>query len=123
MTTIEQVKEAVARFVRAGDTNDVTLLDQVLHTHFQNVQDGFFDKKGIFVFSKEDYKNLVKTNRFGGTERSIEFKAVDILGRIAHVKVRLESTALIFHSTLLLTLEDERWTVIHNIPTIEKNVA
>ena len=49
MTTTEQVKETVASFVRAGDTNDVTLLDEVLHTHFQNVQDGFvkiFARKG-----------------------------------------------------------------------------
>jgi hypothetical protein len=120
MTTIAQVKEAVADFVRAGDTNDVTLLDHVLHTHFQNVQDGFFEEQGVFVFSKEEYKTLVKTKRFGGSPRKIYFEAVDITGKIAHVKVRLESEFLVFHSVLLLGNEGERWTIIHNIPTVEK---
>jgi hypothetical protein len=120
MTTIAQVKEAVADFVRAGDTNDVTLLDHVLHTHFQNVQDGFFEEQGVFVFSKEEYKTLVKTKRFGGSPRKIEFETVDITGKIAQVKVRLESEFLVFKSILLLGYEGERWTIIHNIPSIEK---
>jgi hypothetical protein len=120
MTTLEQVKETVADFVRAGDTNDVTLLDQVLHTHFQNVQDGFFEEHGVFVFSREDYKNLVKTRRFGGVPRIIEFGTVNISGNIAHVNVRLESKYLVFNSMLLLGNDGERWTIIHNIPTIEK---
>ena len=120
MNTTTQVKETVAEFVRAGDTNDVALLDQVLHTHFQNVQDGFFEEKGIFVFSKEDYKTLVKTKRFGGTPRTIEFESVDLSGNTAHVKVRLESKFLVFNSVLLLCNEGDRWTIMYNIPRIEK---
>ncbi|HEU5289444.1 MAG TPA: nuclear transport factor 2 family protein [Cyclobacteriaceae bacterium] len=120
MTTQEQVKKAVSDFVRAGDTNDVALLDDVLNTQFQNVQDGFFEEKGIFVFSKEDYKKLVETKRFGGVARTIEFGPIDISGHMAHVKVRLESEFLVFNSSLLLVKEGEWWTVIHNIPKIEK---
>lgn len=119
MTTLNQVKKTVSDFVRAGDTNDVALLHNVLHAHFQNVQDGFFDKKGIFVFSKEEYKQLVATKRFGGSARTIEFRSVDISGNIAHVKVRLESEFLIFNSTLLLGNENHHWMVMHNIPDIE----
>ncbi len=120
MTTQEQVKKTVGDFVRAGDTNDITLLDRVLHTHFQNVQDGFFEENGVFIFSKEDYKTLVKTKRFGGAARKIEFGQIDISGRIAQVKVRLESDFLVFNSILLLGYVDDRWTIIHNIPKIEK---
>ncbi len=120
MTTLEQVKETVADFVRGGDTNDTALLERVLHSNFQNVQDGFFEEKGVFVFSKEDYKNLVKTKRFGGVPRTIEFVAVNISGNIAHVNVRLESKYLAFNSVLLLGNDGKRWTIMHNIPTIEK---
>ena len=120
MNTTEQIKEAVADFVRAGDTNDVTLLDRVLHTRFQNVQDGFFEEQGVFVFTKADYKKLVGTKRFGGVARTIKFKDVEVFGKLAHVKVRLESDVLIFNSSLLLTNEDDRWTVMHNIPSIER---
>lgn len=58
MTTIAQVKETVTDFVRAGDTNDVTLLDQVLHTHFQNVQDGFFEEKAFLFSQRKTTKHL-----------------------------------------------------------------
>ncbi|MBA4055770.1 MAG: hypothetical protein C0490_13725 [Marivirga sp.] len=120
MTTLEQVKKTVADFVRAGDTNDVALLDQVLHVNFQNVQDGFFEEKGVFVFSKEDYKKLVETKRFGGAARTIEFESVDVSGKLAYVNVRLESKFLIFNSALLLGNEGERWTLLHNVPKIER---
>lgn len=120
MTTLEQVRKTTADFVRAGDANDIALLDRVLHPSFQNVQDGFFENKGIFVFSKDDYKELVETKKFGGAARTIEFGSIDISGNIAQVNVRLESEFLIFNSTLLLGNENGRWMVIHNIPKIEK---
>jgi hypothetical protein len=119
MTTEEQVKKTVTDFVRAGDNNNLTQLSDVLHEQFQNVQDGFFEKQGVFVFSKEDYKKLVETKRFGGTPRTIEFGAINISGNIAHVEVRLESQFLIFTSMLLLCKEDEKWMVILNVPKIE----
>ena len=120
MKVSDQVKVAVTDFVRGGDTNDVLLLDKVLHPDFQNVQDGFFDEKGIFIFSKEKYKKLVETKRFGGLHRSIEFNAIEILGDLAYVRVRLESEFLTFNSMLLLGNEGGHWKVIHNIPTIAR---
>ena len=120
MTTEEQVQSAARDFIQAGDSNDVNLLEKVLHPQFQNVQDGFFEKQGVFIFSKEDYKHLVETKRFGGVERTIEFGPAEISGKIAEVKVKLESKTLVFHSTLVLCNENDRWTVIHNIPKIKQ---
>jgi hypothetical protein len=118
MNASDQVKAAVTDFVRGGDTNDIRLLDKVLHSDFQNVQDGFFEDKGVFIFSKEKYKKLVETKRFGGSGRSIVFNSVEILGDLAYVRVRLESEVLVFNSILLLGNEAGSWKVIHNVPTI-----
>lgn len=120
MTTREQAENAVRDFIHAGDTNDVSLLDAALHPQFQNIQDGLFEEKGIFIFSKEDYKKLVGTKRFGGVPRTIEYGAVEITGNIAEVNVKLESKFLIFHSTIVACKEDERWKVILNIPKIKQ---
>ena|SRR5688572_225505 len=120
MNVSDQVKGVVIDFVSGGDTNDVGLLEKVLHPDFQNVQDGFFEEKGIFIFSKEKYKKLVETKRFGGSPRSIEFNTVEILGDLAYVRARLESEFLIFNSILLLGNEAGVWKVIHNIPTITR---
>lgn len=116
----QHVQQAIQDFVIAGDNNDVTLLENVLHPDFQNVQDGFFEEKGIFIFSKDDYKKLVETKRFGGTARTIEFVSIHISGNIAQATVKLESKFITFDSTLVLCKVDGRWLVIHNIPRITK---
>lgn len=120
MTTTEQVQKVVADFIKAGDTNDGTLLEQVLHARYQNVQDGFFEKEGIYVFSKDEYKQLVESKRFGGSNRTITYKTVNVYGNLAQAEVQLENTALIFNSTIVLCHEGGGWKVIHNIPRIQK---
>ncbi|RAW02863.1 nuclear transport factor 2 family protein [Pseudochryseolinea flava] len=118
MNTTEQVKDAIATFVKAGDTNDVSLLEHILHPQFHNVQDGFFNEHGIFIFSKEDYKALVGSKRFGGAPRTIQFDSVNIDGNLAYATVQLESSRLKFNSTINLCHTNGQWKVIHNIPRI-----
>ena len=105
MNIQEQVEGTVADFIRAGDTNDIALLDRVLHKNFQNVQDGFFEEEGVIVFSKEEYKKLVETRRFGGVPRALNVKRVNVKGNMAHVHVQLESEFLMFDSLLTLCRE------------------
>ncbi len=116
---MEAIKSAVEAFVRGGDNRDVAQLERILHPAFQNIQDGFFDEKGIFVISKTNYIELVKTKKFGGNPRSIEFVHVEQMGNIALVKAILESQYLKFHSTILCVCENDRWQIISNAPKIE----
>jgi Putative lumazine-binding len=120
MTTLEQIQKAIQDFIKAGDNNDVTLLEEVLHPQFQNVQDGFFQEAGIFIFSKDEYKKLVGSKRFGGAARTIDFKSINIAGNIAQANLRLESEFLTFDSTIVLCKPADRWMIIHNIPSIKK---
>lgn len=90
MKKLEQIKNSIQEFLRGGDTNDAALLDKVLHADFRNTQDGFFDKKGIYTFSKAEYIDLVASKRFGGSPRTVEFVSVDDLGNMAVAKVLLE---------------------------------
>ncbi len=39
MNQTNQIEQAVKDFIKAGDTNDIQLLDRVLHKDYQNVQD------------------------------------------------------------------------------------
>jgi len=120
MTSLEQVQKAIQDFIKAGDNNDITALEVVLHPQFQNIQDGFFHEKGIYIFSKEDYKKLVETKQFGGSARTIDFVTINIAGNIAQATLRLESEFLNFDSTVVLCKPADRWMVIHNIPSIKR---
>lgn len=116
---MEHIKKAIEAFVKGGDTNDSNLLDKVVHPQFQNIQDGFFEEKGIYIFSKSEYLELVAKKTFGGSPRTIRYESVEQAGNIAIVKVELESEYLLFSSTIICVRVEDKWKVINNIPIIE----
>ena len=116
---MEKIKTAIEAFVKGGDNNDVSLLESILHPNFQNIQDGYFAEKGIYVFSKSEYIELVRNKTFGGSPRSIHIVSIEKLDNIAITKVELESQYLKFLSTIICVCTDEKWQVISNIPKVE----
>lgn len=116
---MEQIKKAIESFVKGGDSNDVDLLDKILHPKFQNIQDGYFAEKGIYTFSKTEYIELVTNKTFGGAPRTIYFETIEELGNIAIAKVRLESQYLKFFSLIICVYENKQWLIINNTPKIE----
>ena len=116
---MEEIKKAIETFVKGGDNNDTVLLDQILHPNYQNIQEGFFEKSGIFIFSKEHYIDLVRTKKFGGHPRTIKYESIHQMGNIAMAATVLESAQLLFRSTIICVLENGQWQVITNIPKIE----
>ncbi|MBD1431479.1 nuclear transport factor 2 family protein [Sphingobacterium sp. DN00404] len=116
---MEQVKAAIEAFVKAGDNRDIVALEEILHTNFQNIQDVFFDEDRICVFSKDDYIELIRTEKFGGSPRSIDFHSIEHTGNIAIVRAKLESQYLIFHSLIVCVHDNGHWKIINNTPAIE----
>ncbi|MDC8103488.1 nuclear transport factor 2 family protein [Chryseobacterium sp. PTM-20240506] len=117
---MQQIKQTIEKFIKAGDTSDTNLMDEVLHKDYQNIQDGFFEQKGIFIISKEQYIEYISNKTFGGKPRTLAFDSIEQKGNIAIAKLSLESDVLRFSSTITCIQEDEKWQVITNIPVIEK---
>lgn len=116
---MELIKNAVEAFIKGGDTNDVALLENILHPAFQNIQDGFFAEKGIYVFSKTEYIELVRSKRFGGSPRTIHYASIEKMDNIAIAKVELESQYIKFFSTIICVCIEDEWKVINNLPKVE----
>ncbi|WP_313533358.1 nuclear transport factor 2 family protein [Sphingobacterium athyrii] len=116
---MEQAEKAIEAFVKAGDNRDVAALQSILHQGFQNIQDGFFDQKGIFVFSKSDYIELIRTKRFVGSPRSLIIHSIKQSDHMAIAHTTLESEYLIFHSLIISVRDNGHWKIINNTPTIE----
>jgi hypothetical protein len=115
---MEQAEKAIEAFVKAGDNRDVAALKSILHPGFQNIQDGFFDEKGIFIFSKPDYIELIRTKRFGGSPRSLVINSIKQSDNMAIAHATLESEYLIFHSLIICVRENGHWKIINNTPKI-----
>ncbi len=112
-------EKAIEAFVKAGDNRDVAALESILHPGFQNIQDGFFDEKGIYVFSKSDYIELIRTKRFGGSPRSLIINSIEQSDNMAIAQATLESEYLIFHSFIICIRDNGDWKIINNTPTIK----
>lgn len=119
MNKLSEIKQVIIDFIIAGDTNNTELLAGVLHPDYQNIQDGFFEKTGIHVFSKDDYIELVRSKRFGGSPRSIAFEFIEELENIAIAKLKLESNYLCFVSYITAVCENNTWLIINNTPKIQ----
>ncbi|MGU3374810.1 nuclear transport factor 2 family protein [Chryseobacterium sp. M5A1_1a] len=116
---MEQIKQAIEKFIKGGDNSDTELLEEILHKDYQNIQDGFFEKQGIFVISKEEYIRLVGDKIFGGKARGITYHSIEQKNNIAYARLSLESSALRFSSLITCVREDDRWQIISNVPSIE----
>jgi len=117
---MQKIRQTIEKFIKAGDTSDPELLEQVLHPKYTNIQDGFFDKPGIYVISKEEYIQLVRDQVFGGQPRTIVYHLLEQKSNIAYARVSLESPVLRFVSLITCVRENGKWQVISNIPTIEQ---
>lgn len=116
---MEQIQQTIEKFIKSGDNSDPVLLDEILHENYQNIQDGFFDKSGIFIIPKQEYINLVKDKIFGGKPRKITYHSLQQKNNIAYAQVSLESAALRFSSLITCVQENGKWQVITNVPSIE----
>ncbi|UHO40665.1 nuclear transport factor 2 family protein [Chryseobacterium capnotolerans] len=116
---MEEIKQTLEQFIKGGDRSDTVLLEEILHEKYQNIQDGFFDKPGIFVIPKQEYIGLVRNKIFGGKPRKITYHSLEQKNNIAYALVSLESSALRFSSLITCVQENGKWQVITNIPSIE----
>lgn len=113
------ILKAVTDFIKGGDNSDITALNQVLHSDFRNIQNGFFEKEGIVIFSKSDYLNQIEQKIFGGKPREMTIVSIDQIGKIAMVKALLQSSSLSFTSFISVILDDDNeWKIIENFPHI-----
>ncbi|MGH1516541.1 nuclear transport factor 2 family protein [Chryseobacterium sp. JK1] len=116
---IEDIKQAIEKFIKGGDNSDPSALEEILHPQYQNIQDGFFEKPGIFVISKENYVQLVRDKVFGGKPRDITYHSIEQKNNIAYATVSLESPTHEFSSLITCVQEEGKWRIITNLPSIK----
>lgn len=110
---------AFTSFIKAADSGDLDGLGDIMHKDFQNIQGGFFDKKGIYVIPKDEYIGYIRSGEFGGKPRTIQIEAVEDMGDVVHIKAILESEYLVFKSFITMVCENDKWQVITNLPSVQ----
>lgn len=119
MNDTEKIIQAITDFVKGGDFSDVQLLDKVLHKEFRVTNNGFMGTSGVTIIDKKEYLNNIKKGIFGGIPRKMNIEQVDQYGKIASVKLRIESPENDFLSYNALVLDtDNQWKIINNLAVV-----
>ncbi len=119
MSENKNVEMAMLDFIKGGDNRDVDLLDRVLHKDFRVTNNGFMGKPGVTVIDKQQYLKNIESGVFGGLPRQVSIDHIDVSGKIAIVKVRLESSENSFVSYNSFVLDtDNAWRLIANLAVV-----
>lgn len=122
MTQQKEIIHTIADFIKGGDQSDIKKLDEVMHSQFRNVQNGFLEEKGLTIIDKDKYLSLIGQKIFGGLPREMDIVSLDRAGTIAVAKVLLKSPKLKFISFISLVLDEQgNWKVMDNFPYVESN--
>jgi hypothetical protein len=120
MTATEQITQAITNFVKGGDTSDLMMINRVLHDRFRVTNNGYKGTPGVTVLDKQQYLSNVQTGLFGGVPRKMSIESIDIDGKIASVKLRIESANHYFVSYNSMVLDtDNQWKIINNLAVVE----
>lgn len=122
MTQQKEIIHTITDFIKGGDQSDIKKLDEVMHSQFRNVQNGFLEEKGLTIIDKDKYLSLIGQKIFGGLPREMDIVSLDRAGTIAVAKVLLKSPKLKFISFISLVLDEQgNWRVMDNFPYVESN--
>lgn len=120
MTPTEQITQAITNFVKGGDTSDIFMINKVLHDNFRVTNNGYKGNPGVTVLDKQQYLSNVQTGLFGGVPRKMKIEHIDVEGKIAMVKLRIESANHYFVSYNSMVLDtDNEWKIINNLAVVE----
>lgn len=111
----KQIEKTVKQFVKGGDQNDISILDDVLHA---NHRVAFNDLKSnqLKILDRATYLKLIENKSFGGDKRSITFESIDIYdGITATVKAKFVGSKATFYNYLSLVKIGDDWKIVQDL--------
>jgi len=119
--TAEQtaVKTTLTEFLAAGDDQDADRLAVVLDPTYRIMINQFMGGDGVTVIDRASYLGMIEQKKLGGTPRSVEWKSIEVVGNLAHVRALLASTEMSFDSQFILAKDKAgSWRLVSDAPFV-----
>ena len=116
------IETAVRTYIEGGDSQNVTLLETVLHDNYRVIINDTKENT-IKELDKTTYLGFIEKKIFGGEPRKIEIESIEISnGLNASVKLRMTSSKATFYSQFSLAKINEKWWVLQDfVHMVESN--
>ena len=109
----DAVKQAVKRYVTAGDQRDRAAFGGILHDQYRVVLT-VGAGGGVSVMPKDAYLGLIRDKKIGGGVRRVDFEWARPTGNLAFAKAKLTSKDASFDSLFTLVKKGGQWIVIED---------
>lgn len=114
---VNSIRTVVQAYAEAGDRQDISALEPVLHQSFRVVWNDP-DKNVVNLISKADYVQLLAAKKIGGDKRKVVIESIDISEGInASVRVILDGEKGKFWNLLSLVKHDGKWLIAQDLVT------
>ena len=111
-----EIRAAVEAFVRAGDTQDRTLLEEAAHPQFRVVAPNYPEPGSLAVLSRSDFGSLLESRKIGGDQREVQILSSDkISDSGAVVRARLTGRQMVFENSFTVVLSEGKWKLIQDL--------
>ncbi|WP_248724156.1 nuclear transport factor 2 family protein [Seonamhaeicola sp. ML3] len=117
---LENIKEVITAFAKAGDKNDSQELAMYLDDNYRIVMNRLFGSESVVIMDKSTYLKKIESKEFGGDKRQLNFENITINGSSASVKVTFKGEKMTFVAILCLIQNKEgKWKLVSDIPVIK----
>lgn len=116
---VNQVKETIKAFSKAGDFNDTRELENLLDENYRVVMNQLFGSKELTVIPRAVFLEKIGSKEWGGDSRDLTIEHVLINGNTASAKVTFKGEKMTFVSILILAKnKDGKWKLLSDIPNV-----
>ncbi len=113
------VRQAVSKFIDAGDRQDAKAIDQLTAERFRVVFQ-VSGAKETTVLDRKTYRQLLTEGKLGGKPRRVDIRSVQVHGRMAHVQLQLQREDAVFDGAMTLVESEQSWKVIQDAVMLTK---
>lgn len=115
----KEIKSIVQSFVKAGDSQNSQTLEELLLPEYQIVMNQLFGSPTLSLMNKKAYLENIRSGKFGGDQRKIEFHQITVQGNSAFVQTTLKGKKMSFQSFLhLIKTKEQKWKLLSDTPFV-----
>jgi membrane-bound lytic murein transglycosylase len=114
----KKIQALITAYAAAVDTKNTAAAEKFLDAEFRVVLNNYNNSGGTTILTKNQYLDMIKDGRAGGSKRTVSFLLNDIHDNAAVIKVKLERDNVVFTNYYSLIKRNNQWLVVNDIPQL-----
>ncbi|MBL7933323.1 MAG: nuclear transport factor 2 family protein [Bacteroidia bacterium] len=114
----EKIDDMLRVYIQQIDQQNAETVADFLDENFRVVIPNFNKTNSNLVLSREQYLNMIKEKRVGGTKRTIDVRFIEHEKEMAIVSLITKNEHMTMRSYLNLSKKNDSWLVVNDMPEI-----